>query len=209
MVSLATSGSLANADCVHPALSGDGETTAFTSAASTLVPGDSNTFNDVFVEGCRPADTYCFGTSASCPCGNVGDANAGCASATTNGARLYAVGGPYVANDSLTLVALGVPDGSFTAFFEGSGPALSPAGNPFGDGLLCLTGPYQIRAVRPTVGHSATFGYLPGEPQISVVSAVPAGGDLRHYQAWYRSGGNFCSPAQFNLSNAATVLWYP
>jgi Tol biopolymer transport system component len=208
-VSISVTGIQADAHCVLPTISGDGSVTGFATAASTLVFGDLNTFTDVFVESCHPADTYCFGTSATCPCGNAGLVNAGCASATQPGARLYAIGGPFVSNDTLTLVASGVPAGSFTAFFEGAGPASSTAGSPFGDGLLCLAPPFQTRGIRPADGFTARIGYLPGEPLLSVVSAVPSGGGSSHYQAWYRSAENFCSSATFNMSNAATVQWYP
>lgn len=209
LVSRSLTGQPSNDHCVYPAISGDGLTAGFGSAASTLVFGDMNGFIDVFVESCHQADMYCFGTSATCPCGNAGLPNAGCASGSIAGARLYALGEPFVSNDTLTLVVFGVPPGSFTAFLEGAGPSSSPSGSPFGDGLLCLAPPFQMRAVRPADGFSARFGYLPGEPLLSVVSVVPAGGALRYYQAWYRSAENFCTSAPFNLSNAATVQWYP
>jgi Tol biopolymer transport system component len=208
-ISISLFGAQADSDCVHPAISGDGTVTAFTTAASTMVFTDTNGVNDVFVESCKPAQMSCFGTAATCPCGNVGDANAGCASSSLPGARLYALGGPFVSNDTLTLVAMNVPPGSLTAFLEGSGPTSPPSGFTFGDGLLCLAAPFQIRALRPATSNAARFGYLPGEPLLSVVSAVPAGGDVRYYQAWYRSAENFCTSATFNLSNAATVQWYP
>jgi hypothetical protein len=168
-----------------------------------------NGFTDVFVESCHPAVTYCFGTSATCPCGNAGPVNAGCASPTLPGARLYALGGPYVSNDTLTLVALDLPAGTFAAFVEGAAPSNPPTGIAFGDGLLCLAAPFAMRGIRHADDGSARMGYLPGEPLLSVVSAVPAGGDLRHYQVWYRSIENFCSTFTFNLSNGATVQWYP
>jgi Tol biopolymer transport system component len=209
MVSRSVTGQVSNDHCVYPVVSGDGTTAGFATAASMLVFGDTNGFIDVFVESCQPADAFCFGTQATCPCGNAGLANAGCASPALPGARLYALGGPFVSNDTLTLVVFGVPPGSFTAFFEGAGPASVPSGTAFGDGLLCLTPPFQIRGVRPAEGVAARMGFLPGEPLLSVVSAVPAGGDLRHYQAWYRSAENFCTSATYNLSNAATVQWYP
>lgn len=208
-VSVSITGIQADADCVHPSISGDGTTTGFTSAASGIVVSDSNSVSDVFVETCKPADLTCFGTSATCPCGNVGDANAGCASQSLPGARLYALGGPFVSNDTLTLVVANLPQYGFAAFFEGSGPTSPSSGLSFGDGKLCLAGPFQTLGLRHVVTNSVSFGFLPGEPLLSVMSGIPSGGDVRHYQVWYRSAENFCTSATFNLSNAATVQWYP
>jgi hypothetical protein len=53
-VSLATGGTQANSESAHGILSGDGRHVAFTSAASNLVPGDSNGITDAFV---RDLDT--------------------------------------------------------------------------------------------------------------------------------------------------------
>ncbi len=208
-ISISLTGTQADADCVHPSICGDGTTIAFTTAATAIVFADVNGVSDVFVTSCRPADLFCFGTSTACPCGNVGDENAGCATVALPGARLYALGGPFVSNDTLTLVATNIPQHGFAAFFEGSGPVSPTSGVAFGDGLLCLSGPFQIRALRQSATDVVSFGYLPGEPLLSVVSGVPAGGDVRHYQVWYRSAESFCTSATFNLSNAATVIWYP
>ena len=48
-VSLAHDGSEPNADCQYPAVSGDGKRVAFRSAASNLVPGDTNAATDIFL----------------------------------------------------------------------------------------------------------------------------------------------------------------
>lgn len=48
-ISLGPSGEQANGDCSRPAISGDGRFVAFESAASNLVPGDTNGQIDVFV----------------------------------------------------------------------------------------------------------------------------------------------------------------
>jgi hypothetical protein len=36
---------------------------------------------------------------------------------------------------------------------------------------------------------------------------VPSGGATRHYQAWFRNIGSFCTSATFNLTNAVRVVW--
>jgi hypothetical protein len=55
---------------------------------------------------------------------------------------------------------------------------------------------------------SATLGG-PGDVGVSSLGAVPAGGGVRHYQAWYRNAASYCTPSTFNLSNGVTVSWKP
>lgn len=55
-VSVAGDGSQANGDSFAPAISGDGRYVVFSSAASNLVPGDTNNANDIFVRD-RVANT--------------------------------------------------------------------------------------------------------------------------------------------------------
>jgi len=42
-----------------------------------------------------------------------------------------------------------------------------------------------------------------------VQSAVPAGGDFRYYQVWYRNPPVFCTSATFNFSNGTSLQWVP
>ncbi len=51
-ISVASNGTPANDDCFSPSISADGRYVAFVSAATNLVPGDTNGFYDVFVHDC-------------------------------------------------------------------------------------------------------------------------------------------------------------
>ncbi|MBL8857319.1 MAG: hypothetical protein JNL28_02285 [Planctomycetes bacterium] len=209
IVSSSTLGAPADNDCFYGVISGDSHMIAFTSASSMLVFGDLNGLYDVFVLECRPADLFCFGTPSTCPCANSTDPGAGCATASTSGARFDAVGSAHILSDSLTLLATGLPLGTTVAFLTGPGPSTPASGIQFGDGLFCLSTPVTRIAVRAAPDGTAGFGFLAGDPLLSVLGAVPLGGDYRHYQAWYRSIENFCTSATFNFSNGATVLWLP
>lgn len=209
LVSQSASLAPAELDCFHPAISADGNTTAFTSASAQLVWGDLNDLSDVFVERCRPFDAFCFGTSTACPCGNAGGPGAGCASASLPGARLHAVGQPSLAQDTLTLVVTGLPEGTTVAFLDGSGPSTPSSGWPFGDGLLCISPPNHVLALRRAVGHAARLGAWPGDPSIAALGGVSASGVTTWFQGWYRSIESFCTVQTFNLTNGASVYWYP
>jgi Tol biopolymer transport system component len=56
-VSVARDGTQANGESWHPSISADGRYVAFTSAASNLVPGDTNDVNDVIVKDRRTGIT--------------------------------------------------------------------------------------------------------------------------------------------------------
>ena len=64
-VSIATGGAQANAACDHPSISGDGRFVAFQSAATNLVPGDTNGAVDIFVRDRVNATTERVSVSAS------------------------------------------------------------------------------------------------------------------------------------------------
>jgi cold shock CspA family protein len=57
LVSVDSSGNQADADCLHPWLSADGRLVSFESAATNLVPGDSNGVSDVFVHDLQTGTT--------------------------------------------------------------------------------------------------------------------------------------------------------
>jgi hypothetical protein len=48
-----------------------------------------------------------------------------------------------------------------------------------------------------------------GDPHVSVQGGIPAGGAVRHYQAWFRNAAVFCTSDTFNLTNAVRVAWTP
>lgn len=209
LVSHTDVGNPVNSDCYFVTIAGDGRSIVFTSAASNLVSGDTNFASDVFVKECRSAQLFCSGTNASCPCGNAGDGQSGCATAVTSGALLDAVGQASVGGDTLTLVASGLPPGAPVAFLSGLQPVVPATGVLFGNGLRCIDGQVTVMAVRQASFGTSVFGFVNGDPLLSVVGNVPSGGDYRHYQAWYRSIEPFCTGAGYNLSNGATILWAP
>jgi hypothetical protein len=207
IVSLGTTLAQGDEDCNGVSISGDGGLVAFSTASTQLVPNDNNGCADAFVHECHASTTFCTGTTSACPCGNAGFGSAGCANAITHGVLLQTLGQASVAADSLTLVASSVPPSAPVMFLQG----LASAGNglPFGDGLRCIGGPITRLALRlPATGHVA-YGFVGTDPLLSVQGAVPAGGDFRYYQAWYRSPQSFCTASTFNLSNGASVLWAP
>jgi Tol biopolymer transport system component len=57
LVSVASDGTQANDQSFAPAISADGRSVAFVSAASNLVPGDTNAFLDVFVHDLQTGET--------------------------------------------------------------------------------------------------------------------------------------------------------
>jgi Tol biopolymer transport system component len=204
-----TSGPLATADfdCNGVSISGDGGQVAFSTASTLLVPNDTNGVADAFVHECHASTPFCSGTASACPCGNAGLGSAGCANAVTPGVLLQTLGQASVAADSLTLVASSVPPTAPVMFLQGAGAAVN--GFQFGDGLRCLNGPIMRLAVRFASGGSAMYGFIGTDPLLSVQGAVALGGDWRYYQAWYRSPQAYCTPATYNLSNGASVLWSP
>jgi len=199
-------------DIYSLALSARGDRLAFATSAIGLVAADQNTLADVFVRTCTDASVFCVGdgSAAACPCGNVGAWNGGCANSTGASASLGVEGAASVANDTLTLVVRGVPAGTSVLFFEGAGPLGGGQGTVFGDGLRCLGGSISRLGPRTAFGGSGAWGFgIPGCIPISIRSNVPAGGDFRWYQAWYRNAAAFCAPALHNLSNGLEVLWTP
>jgi hypothetical protein len=157
---------------------------------------------------------YCFGdgSGASCPCGNIGAAQHGCAnSSNAGGARLVAEGQAHVSSDTVTLRATDLPLSASLLFFQGTGQVAGGLGTSFGDGLRCVNGPVVRLAVRHASAGSASLGHaVTGDPSISTAGLLP--GDTwntRNYQAWYRDAQGFCTSATYNLTNGVSIRWAP
>lgn len=150
-------------------------------------------------------EPYCFGRPEICPCGNVGMPGTGCAHPLGGGVRLQAeFGGPVTTCGGPT------PSGEVTFLGDGFRADTTPtvllirglerAGNglgvPFGDGLLCFEAP--ILRILPGVASQGA---------VSLETTHRSGPGEFHYQLWYRSVGEFCTPAPFNLSNGLTIVW--
>jgi len=153
---------------------------------------------------------FCFGdgTGTHCPCAN-GAAGNGCPNSVfASGASLFATG---VASDesgggtdTLVLSASGVTGPGL--FFQGSVQLGGGAGVIFGDGLRCTGSPtWRIGLASPTLGLASYPG--PGNIPIHSTGGTVAG-NTYHYQFWYRdSAAGFCTPSNYNFTNALTITW--
>jgi hypothetical protein len=151
---------------------------------------------------------YCFGDGSglTCPCGNEGAPNRGCAnSASSAGASLRSTGSPCVSSDDVVLLAEGSVPGQPGLFFQGNNALNGGAGQVFGDGLRCAGG--SVLRLEPTAAND--LGQAETSVALAAAGALSAG-DVRRYQWWYRdpSSGSPCG-SSFNLSNGVEVIWGP
>jgi len=200
------------ADVFAAVIGAGGDRAAFAYGGDDFVPLDFNMTSDVFVAVCTTGRAFCSGdgTSATCPCGNVGAWNAGCPNSVGSGAILTGEGRSLVSNDTLALLVRELPTNSTVVFLQGSLQQNGGNGSAFGDGVRCVGGSVVRLGQRVApLGH-ATWGFgAPGSPLLSVQSNVPSGGDLRLYQAWYRNAAPFCTTATYNLTNGLEISWLP
>jgi hypothetical protein len=160
--------------------------------------------------GVLDAATYCYGTAASCPCGNAGVKGHGCEnSAATGGGLLNGSGRASVAADALALVASGMSSTAPILYFQGDAQVGGGAGSMFGDGLLCAGGTIIRLGIHFAVNGYDVYGAPAGDPSIATQGLIPAGGATRFYQGWYRDSVVFCAVDTFNLTNAVRVVWTP
>jgi Tol biopolymer transport system component len=217
-VDLSTLGTQTNGSSLLPALSADGRFAAFSSYATTLVAGDTNSAVDVFVRdrGALPPPSFCLGdgSDAACPCSNSGAAGHGCEnSASTGGALLQALGEAALGSDTLVLTSAGELPTALSLFLQGS--LVIPAAQ-FGDGLRCTSGTLKRLYARNASG-GAVSAPQAGDPSISTRSAtlgdVLSAGATRYYQTYYRDPDPaFCaapSGNSWNISAGLVVLWDP
>jgi len=161
---------------------------------------------------------FCFGdgTSGPCPCANL--------SAPSTGGCLNSLGSPGVltafgmgalpivtadisGNNRITLAGSGMPN-ALCVYFQGS-PGLPVL---FGDGIRCVTNPFQVQlGTRTNVAGASFVGGTPG-PAISLQGwwniPLPAP-CTRVYQCWYRNAAAFCTPNTFNMTNGVSITWVP
>jgi|GEM_PF-2825684 len=156
------------------------------------------------------AGAFCFGTPGACPCSNPGGGGAGCRNSHGRGGELSATGVASVLADTLTLRHEGLRPGTPMLFFQGEGAENGGFGIPFGDGLLCASGPTIRLATRIAPAQTALLGFgVPGDLPISVRGDVPGPGTTRFYQVWYREPENACSAGPFSTSNGLEIAWAP
>jgi choice-of-anchor B domain-containing protein len=154
---------------------------------------------------CDGFGTFCAGDGSAtpCPCGNAGQAGAGCAHSGGMGARLAASGAPSVAADTFVLDATLLPGNVPVLFFQGTAAQNGGLGAVFGDGLRCAAG-NVVRLASKTASAAAVSHPTTGEPPLSTHAGV---GLTRHYQVWYRNAASFCTSDTFNLSNGVSAVW--
>jgi Tol biopolymer transport system component len=211
-----STGQAALTSSAFPAISADGRWVTFSTPDNTLLPPDTNGWDDVFLVDLGPAPFFehCFGdgSGGACPCGNAGLPGRGCQNSRgTGGGVLVASGGSSLSADTLSVSFTGGGQSAFVVLLQGSE---TEAATPFADGLRCIGGVIKRIQSRTAAGGFALFPEL-GEPSISTRSAfagdpIPIGA-TRHYQAYYRDADPTFCPAggTANSSQAVAVLWEP
>lgn len=134
-----------------------------------------------------------------------GDASAGCTNFTGMGGRLSVLG-PVDAGDTFIMHAQNLPSGTVGLLVMG----LSPSGPlDVGNGLLCVSGPGTKR-IRPVVFGTDSGSVVIGPGVLASIAAsgaaVPAPGDTRLFQVWYRDVGGPCG-FSFNLTNGVALAF--
>jgi FG-GAP-like repeat/Bacterial Ig-like domain len=157
-----------------------------------------------FMENQPPnVQLFCFGdgTGTPCPCGNSGDPGHGCNNVQDTGGVNVTTGafqsqGP--GQGIAQLVATGFSPSTSPVIVPIRSPSVQNGGLgvPLADGLICLGSPV-VRLKLQTAQNGTA----------SIVLRHQAGPGTFHYQLFYRNQGNFCSPGQFNSTNAVTLVW--
>jgi len=212
-VNYSSTGQEAERNCFWGKISQDASVVSFSTEDATLVPGDTNFGNDVFVRDCPFPQgpsyaSFCQGTAHDCPCSNGGDGVGGCEnSRSTGGAELTAHGSASMSIDTLRLDAWRLPHGVPSLFVQSS--ATTPTA-PYGDGILCIGGTLIRLGIRTSTDGAVEFGFgIAGDAPLSVLGNLPPAGGTRNYQVVYRNAETFCTSGTFNLTNAVAVSWSP
>jgi hypothetical protein len=141
------------------------------------------------------------GATASCPCANIGNPDAGCDNAQATGGVSLVLLAQATSPNRATLAGTGFSTmGSPTAIVLRS-TALDPSSPvAFGDGLRCVNAsPLARLAATAAVGGVSTHMFGHG---------ASGGPGTFYYQLWYRTlPSGFCTTAAFNLSNGRALAW--
>jgi len=143
------------------------------------------------------------GSGAACPCGNFGQAGAGCANSTGMGATLHAFGSTSVAADTLYLEGDHLPLNKVTLLVSSLGTGGGGLGVPFNDGLLVCAPP--IKRLTPTRSCDGGLSWW-GSGLRSAGGWQP--GDTRTFQVWYRDNQGPCGRGA-NWTPAVSVSFTP
>ncbi len=152
-----------------------------------------------------------------CPCSNPpAGADRGCDNKTpTGGASISASGLNSLANPTLFFTTAGENPTVGSVLIQGT--AFNPGIN-FGHGVRCAAGAVKRLYIKIAVAGSITAPVLPTDADIPTRSAALGdtivAGQSRYYQVYYRDTTVLLpgcpAPAnQFNVTNAAQVLWQP
>jgi len=221
-VSVDSAGVQGGSHSEFPSLSGDGRFVAFHSAATNLVPGDTNAFQDAFVHD-RDATGFtgfCHPGLAGvipCPCSNPpGGPDQGCNNSTnTGGAALFAAGIAYLSMDTLVFTTTEENPTATSIVLQGT--AEIATGAVFGQGVRCVGGTLKRLYVKAAVaGGILAPDSGAGDASVSARSAalgdpIPPG-ESRYYMVYYRDPivlGGCPATSTFNATPAGQVGWWP
>jgi len=198
-LSRSPSGEHADGFCAASTLSAEGSRAVFETNADNLAPGAFGGWNVVAADfRLGIGEVICGGDGrfGPCPCGNTGSRGEGCENSRRMGARLDVDGSADLGLDNLELFGSNMPVHEPALLFSGvPGPV-----QPFGDGLLCVSGAITRIGVDQTNNHGeATWG----DEMLSAAGAeftLPVA-----FQAWYRDPQSPCGNG-FNLTQAVMIL---
>jgi hypothetical protein len=175
---------------------------------ATLRSGTANVSDELDALDTRwqptTSTSFCFGSTAGCPCGNVGAAGNGCANSVfAVGGNLTATGNAQVSADTVVLTGTNMPN-STALYYQGT----LQANAVFGDGLRCVGGNVIRLGTKMNVANTSSYPTGADAP-VSVKGMIPAAGGTRYYQCWYRNAAVFCTASTFNLTNGIAITWTP
>ena len=86
------------------------------------------------------------------------------------------------------------------------GVTMNYAGQNFGDGRLCMGGPFIRLGVKTNSGGASQYPEV-GDLSVSVRGGTSTPGTKTYHQLYYRDGAAFCTSASFNATNGRAILW--
>ena len=169
--------------------------------------GGNNTVQGFYVEfgDVSIPNLFCGGDGAgttSCPCGNPGNSDAGCANGSGVGAKLRSSGSTSISAGGLTLTGSQLIPNQPGLYFQGNNAINGGDGLQFGDGLRCAGGGVirlQVRFTDSSGGSQTTI-------DIPSMGGVVAG-DTKRYQLWYRDPVTSPCGSLFNLSTGVEITF--
>lgn len=143
------------------------------------------------------------GSGAPCPCGNYGQAQAGCANSTGSGGELRAYGSTSLAQSTQYFEASHLPPNVSALLYCGTLAVSGGLGMPYGAGLRGAGG----STLRFHSWKSCADGRFLCGPDLDWIGGWSPG-DTRYFQVWYRDSVGPCG-ATFNFTNAVQLTFAP